>query len=95
MGACVSKKTEQLLTCGRMMRVKLHRQSITFAHWVGMRTRGQWELGSCETRQFSLCSGLFSFLFLHLHMDRLHYYLVFVVSARLPPTHMKKRKERD
>lgn len=59
----VSTKTEQLLTCGRM-RVQLHGQSVTFAHWAGTRGRDQGELGSCGTRQLSLCSGVFFFSFL-------------------------------
>lgn len=80
MGACVSKTTEQLLTCGRRMRVKLHRQSIRFVHSVSLRTRSLWALGSCGTPQLSLCGFFF---FLHLHMHRLHYYLAFIVSADL------------
>lgn len=61
----MSKKTEQLLACGRTMRVKLRRRSVIFARWGGVRTRDQWDLGSCGTPQLSLSSGVFSYLFLH------------------------------
>lgn len=60
LGACVSKKSEQLLTCGRMMGVKLHRQSDTTNHICS--------LGGYENQRsvgvgitFSVCSDVLAF----------------------------------
>lgn len=62
----VSKMTEQLLTCGRLMGVKLHAHADTHAHgraanhialthWVGMGTGDLWESGC----MWNFCNGVF------------------------------------
>lgn len=64
----VSKMTEQLLTCGRLMGVKLHAHAdtharghtvnhITLTHWVGMGTGDLWESGC--TWNFCMFKGIF------------------------------------
>lgn len=69
----VSKMTEQLLTCGRLMGVKLHAHAdtharghtanhITLTHWVGMGTGDLWESG----RVWNFC--MFKGIFVHMYV---------------------------
>ena len=78
------------------MRGKLHRQSITFANGVGMRTRDQWELGSVwGSAAFSMLRWIFFpilIFFLRPYTQRLRYYLNFLSAGLLRFPCGEKRK---
>lgn len=92
---CVSKKTEQLLACGRTMGGKLHRQSVVFAHWVATRAGAVGVGVTWGSTAFSGVSFFFFFIFIFIGYSILSGFYCFCRFTCLPNYPQKEEEVRE